>query len=128
MAKGTLLSNAKTIKRTGSASSVSGGSKKAAAGLSAAADTGAPAASKKQKTAAAARALKSIAKDGGGGLKAADDDVAGLTEVDKNGNQLRRLRVNEPKYSKYLRETLKENLDGADLRRSCRPFICVHSD
>ncbi|CAD6572514.1 MAG: hypothetical protein CYPHOPRED_004867 [Cyphobasidiales sp. Tagirdzhanova-0007] len=95
MAKGTLLASAKTTKRGGPAATA----KKAAITSTRPAAAAAPAvlASKKAKKA-------ELSSDG--------VDAASL---DGAGPERRKLRTNDPKYSRHYKLVMKESLEGMDL-------------
>lgn len=96
MAKGTLLANAKTTKKSGSIASLKSG-KSAIISEPAAAP-----ATKKVKTSSKTSAAQP-----------SSDDVV---QVDKDGNERRKLRVNDAKYNKHHRMIVKESLEGMELR------------
>ena len=95
MAKGTLLASAKTTKKGGASITA----KKAAIVGSTPATAATPAVSSHKK------AKKSDPSS----------DGADVVSYDKEGNLSRKLRPNDPKYTRHYKEVLRESLEGMDL-------------
>lgn len=118
MAKGsTLQATAATVKRT--TSGAGSGSKKASVvlGGGASSSTTSTTSSKATKKRDAQKALESIAVSPRRGSKKAsskqadiNDDEEDITEVDVDGNHLRRLKPEDKRYKAYLQDTLRKNL------------------
>ena len=126
MAKGsTLQATAATVKRTASGAA---SSKKASVVLGGGASSTTSSSSKATTTTKkrdAQKALESIAASPRRGSKKAsskqadiNDDDEDITEVDVDGNHLRRLKPEDKRYKAYLQDTLRKNLgDKLGLRK-----------
>lgn len=111
MAKGTLAASAKTTKK-GSGSLAASKNGKSAIVSDAASTT----ANKRAKT-SASPAAASVKGKGKALSKQPSSDDPVLVELDRNGNERRSLRRQDPKYGKHLKAVLKESLEGMPLRK-----------